>query len=153
MGAISFLPQAEKSYELNVVQSNSSNLSIALPAVAKEGIALEFIEQREDKVVYKLKNTYEGPKTVFLGGLTKGDIFWVSRHEVEDEVLAEVDVADVGQSIINMAAINANAIIESQHIYKIDIPEIVDLKTDLTGDEYPTRAKVNVNWAPVEGNG
>lgn len=118
-GSFKIVPDIERKYELQIKRPLLLDKKLAFPPIEAKGIGFEVITKSGENVTYQLVNGYQSTRLVYLVGVSDGEIFWKSEHELDRTFEVEVDLTTAKGRLAHFIAINAAEKIEGEHILMI----------------------------------
>ena len=134
LGYFNFTPDLEKSYYVVLKRPLLLEKKYEFPPVEAKGIALKEISKDASHASYMLVNGYQSIRTVFLVGVSEGDIFWKSEFEIDRELEVEIDLSKAKGRLAHIIALNAAEKIEGEHI--LLVPGILPKNLNVKSEEF-----------------
>ncbi len=145
MGSFILSPNMEKEYYVQLKKPLLLDKKYELPVIEAKGVAIKVISKTSTKINYKLISGYKTPRSIYLFGVSDGEIFWTSEHELEKEIQVGIDLSEANGRLAHFVVLNAATRIEGEHIMMIEGKAPVPLNTQLKYDEVPSqRSKIEV---------
>ena len=118
-GSLVLTPGIDHTYKVKVKRPLLLDKNYDFPQIEAKGIGLNEISKNSTNVTYALQNGYQSNRLVYLVGISDGEIFWTSEHEVERTLQVSVDLTKAKGRIAHFVALNAAERIEGEHMVLI----------------------------------
>lgn len=145
MGSFKLLPKINHTYHVQIERPVMLEKKYQLPVVEAKGIALEEIAKTSSELKYKLINGYNNPRLVYLIGVSNGEIFWTSEHEIEKELTVDVDISKAKGRILHFIVSNAASRIEGEQIVVKSGNESAKLNVDINTEKAVKFSRIDVD--------
>jgi len=133
LGTFKMVPDIEKTYHVKIKRPLLLDKEYEFLPISAKGIALREKEKNSKKVTYLIENGYQSTRSVYLVGVSEGEIFWTSEHEIDRRLEVDIDLSKANGRWAHFIAINAAERIEGEHILMI-----------------PSRGNESIELDPVE---
>lgn len=145
MGSFQLEPKINHRYYVQIKQPIALEKKYELPEVEAKGIALEELDKTSSNLKYKLINGYENSRLIYLIGLSDGEIFWASEHEIEKESVVDIDISKAKGRILHFIVSNAASKIEGEQIVVKRGNESLKIVADINTERAGKISRVNVD--------
>ncbi len=145
MGSFKLLPKISHSYHVQIKQPIMLKKKFLLPVVEAKGIALEEIAKTNSELKFKLTNGYNNPRLIYLIGVSNGEIFWTSGHDIENELTVDVDISRAKGRILHFIVSNAASRIEGEQIVVKSGNESADLTVLINSEKASEISRIDVD--------
>ncbi len=145
MGSFKLSPKIDHVSHVQITQPVVLEKKFELPSVEAKGIALEEIAKTSSELKYKLINGYNNPRLVYLIGVSNGEIFWTSEHDIEKELTVDVDISKAKGRILHFIVSNAASRIEGEQIVVKSGTESAKLNVDINTEKAGKFSRIDVD--------
>lgn len=131
LGSFMINPDIGKKYQVQMKRPLFLDKKYELPPIEAKGIALKVLSKDQEKASYSLVNGYQSVRSVYLVGISEGEIFWTSEHEIDIEQQVDIDISKASGYMAHIVAFNAAEQIEGEHLLSIPgkLPSSIELTT------------------------
>lgn len=153
LGSFMFTPDIRKSYQVQVKKPLFLDKKYDLPSITANGIALRVISKSQTQASYKLINGYQSMRSVYLIGVSDGEIFWTSTHEIDRELQVDIDLSRATGRWAHFIALNKAKRIEGEHILFIPgkNPASIELNSLESSTSRMGKNEYRIHILPNEG--
>ena len=145
IGSFTLSPNIGKEYYVQLKRPLLLDKKFELPVIEAKGVAIKVISKTSTEINYNLISGYKTSRSIYLFGVSDGEIFWTSEHEIEKEKQVVIDLSKAKGRLAHFVVVNAAARIEGEHIVMIEGKAPVPLNALVKNDAPSQRSKIEVD--------
>ncbi len=143
MGAFSFTPQKDKSYEIKITNPKGIAQTFALPETQKRGYILNAEPQKNDKILLQIRTT-ESEELSIIGQI-RGQVFYSnSFNSVRGNSTISVDVSDAPMGVAQFTLFDKKGIERAERLVFVNKKNQLSIEIETDKEKYLPREKVQL---------
>ncbi|MFA9195391.1 hypothetical protein AAGV33_13335 [Flavobacterium sp. FBOR7N2.3] len=155
MGALTFTPDADKKYHIELSEPKLvSDKKYDIATIESSGKILNLLANAREYLLFKISQS-EGskPEKVFLRLQLRGVVYSIATGMLKKELTIKIPLKEVPQGIAEVTLFNENALPIAERLVFVKQDQKLNIQTKLNKSEFITRDKANLKIKVTDENG
>ena len=155
MGVLTFIPDADKKYHIELFTPKSiSDKKYDIATIARSGKTLNLLINAKEYLLFKISQSEDSnPEKVFLRLQLRGVVYSIAIGLLKKELTIKIPLKEVPQGIAEATLFNENGLPVAERLVFVKQDQNLNIQTKLNKSEFSTREKANLKIKVTDENG
>lgn len=146
MGALTFIPDADKKYHIELSEPKSvSDKKYDIAAIVPSGKTLNLLINAKEYLQFRVSQSEDSkPEKVFLRLQLRGVVYSIATGLLKKELIIKIPLKGLPQGIAEVTLFNENALPIAERLVYVNQDQKLTIKTELNKTDFTTREKVSL---------